>query len=116
MFARFDKNPAITLQNIEGTKRYGPTYARTDNLKTVYPPQTKFEGGIISDLIGFVYDLSDTQDGLKCLRMVFIICGKHLLLMTRIHVFFTRTMIQLANTVNPLYNDTVCFKLSLTLK
>ena len=37
-------------------------------------------------MIGFVYDLSDTQDGLKCLRMGFIFCGKHLLLMTRIQV------------------------------
>ena len=37
-------------------------------------------------MIGFVYDLSDTQDGLKCLRMGFIFCGKHLLLMTRILV------------------------------
>ena len=35
--------------------------------------------------LGFVYDLSDTQDGLKCLRMGFIFCGKHLL-MTRIQV------------------------------
>ena len=31
------------------------------------------------------YDLSDTQDGHKCLRMGFIFCGKHLL-MTRIQV------------------------------
>ena len=39
-----------------------------------------------SDLIGFGYDLSDTQDGLKCLRMGFIFCGNHPLLLTRIHV------------------------------
>ena len=45
MFARFDENPAITLQDIKETKRYG----RMDNVKTVYPPQTKFAGGIISD-------------------------------------------------------------------
>ena len=31
----------------------------------------------LSDLIGFGYDLSDTQDGLKCYRMGFILCGKH---------------------------------------
>ena len=43
MFARFDENPAMTLQDIKETKRYG----RTDNVKTVYPPQTKFAGGII---------------------------------------------------------------------
>ena len=42
MFARFDENPAMTLQDIKKTKRYG----RTDNVKTVYPPQTKFAGGI----------------------------------------------------------------------
>ena len=42
MFARFDENPAMTLRVIKETKRYG----RTDNVKTVYPPQTKFAGGI----------------------------------------------------------------------
>ena len=58
MFARFDENPAMTLQDIKKTKRYGRTdgrtdgrthgrtNARTDNVKTVYPPQTKFAGGI----------------------------------------------------------------------
>ena len=54
MFARFDENPAMTLQVIEETKCYGRTdarthartHARTDNAKTVYPPQTKFAGGI----------------------------------------------------------------------
>ena len=39
MFARFDENPAMTLRVIKETKRYG----RTDNVKTVYPLQTKFE-------------------------------------------------------------------------
>ena len=43
MFARFDENPAMTLRVIKETKRYG----RTDNVKTVYPLQTKFAGGII---------------------------------------------------------------------
>ena len=51
MFARFDENPAMTLQDIKETKRYGRmdgrTDARTDIMKTVYPPQTKFAGGII---------------------------------------------------------------------
>ena len=46
MFARFDKNTAMTLQDITETKSYGRTDARTDNMKTVYPPQTKFAGGI----------------------------------------------------------------------
>ena len=52
MFAMFDENPAINLQDIKETKRYGRTHtrthahtdARTDNVKTVYPPQTKFAG------------------------------------------------------------------------
>ena len=60
MFARFDENPAMTLQVIKETKRYGRTDARTDgrtdgrtdartdNVKTVYPLQTKFAGGIIT--------------------------------------------------------------------
>ena len=43
MFARFDENPVMTLRVIKKTKRYG----RTDNVKTVYPLQTKFAGGII---------------------------------------------------------------------
>ena len=42
MFARFDENPAMTLQVIKETKRYG----WTDNVKTVYPLQTKFAGGM----------------------------------------------------------------------
>ena len=71
MFARFDEHPAmtlqviketkrygrtdghtdgrtsaLTLQVIKETKRYGRTHGRTDNVKTVYPLQTKFAGGI----------------------------------------------------------------------
>ena len=44
MFARFDENPAMTLEDIKETKRYGRTDGCTDNVKTVYPPQTKFGG------------------------------------------------------------------------
>ena len=51
MFARFDENPAMTLRVIKETKRYGRmhgwTDAQPDNVKTVYPLQTKFAGGII---------------------------------------------------------------------
>ena len=47
MFARFDENPAMTLRVVKETKRYGRTDGRTDNVKTVYPLQTKFAGGII---------------------------------------------------------------------
>ena len=48
MFARFDENPALTLRVIKETKRYGRMDARTDNVKTVYPLQTKFAGSIIT--------------------------------------------------------------------
>ena len=47
MFASFDENPAMTFQDIKETKRNG----RTDNVKTVYPPQTKFAGGIKSSTL-----------------------------------------------------------------
>ena len=59
MFARFDENPAMTLRVIKETKRYGRTDGRTDGrkdgrtdgrtdkVKTVYPLQTKFAGGIM---------------------------------------------------------------------
>ena len=49
MFARFDENPAMTLRVIKETKRYGRADAHTDgrmDVKTVYPLQTKFAGGI----------------------------------------------------------------------
>ena len=55
MFARFDENPAMTLQVIKKQNvtdgrmhawMHAHTHARTDNVKTVYPPQTKFAGGI----------------------------------------------------------------------
>ena len=45
MFARFDENPAMTLEDIKETKRYGRMDAHKD-VKTVYPTQTKFAGGI----------------------------------------------------------------------
>ena len=55
MFARFDENPAMTLRVIKETKRYGRTdgrtHGRTDNVKTVYPLQTKFAGGITNILM-----------------------------------------------------------------
>ena len=46
MFAKFDEIPAMALQDIKETKRYGRTDARTD-MKTVYHLQTKFAGGIM---------------------------------------------------------------------
>ena len=73
MFARFDENPAMTLQDIKETKCYGRTDERTDAhmhgqrensiptpnkvcggyVKTVYPPQTKFAGGITKPKLYF---------------------------------------------------------------
>ena len=48
MFARFDEILAMTLQDIKETKRYirtdALTYTRTDNVKTVYPPQKSLRG------------------------------------------------------------------------
>ena len=52
MFARFDENPAMTLRVIKETERYGRTDALTDNVKTVYPLQTKFAGGITNKVCG----------------------------------------------------------------
>ena len=51
MFARFDENPAMTLRVIKETKRYLRTDGRMDNVKTVYPLQTKFAGGIITKVL-----------------------------------------------------------------
>ena len=46
MFAKFNEIPAMTLQDITETKCYRRTFGQMDNVKTVYPPQTKFAGGI----------------------------------------------------------------------
>ena len=40
----------------------------------------------VPDIKTIGYDLSDTQDGLKCWRMGFIFCGKHHLLLAKIQV------------------------------
>ena len=83
MFARFDENSAMTLRVIKETKRYGRTDARTDgrthgqrensipptnkvcggyNVKTVYPLQTKFAGGIMSRIIPVTIVLAKQRD------------------------------------------------------
>ena len=53
MFARFDENPAMTLEDIKETKRYGRmhgrTYGRTHGQRENSIPTTKFAGGIIND-------------------------------------------------------------------
>ena len=54
MFARFNENPAMTLQDIKETKRYGRTDARTDGRmdgrtdgqrENSIPPTNKVCGG-----------------------------------------------------------------------
>ena len=50
----FDEIPAMTLQDIKETKRYRQTHGRVD-VKTVYPPQTKFAGGIIIILLSMSF-------------------------------------------------------------
>ena len=46
MFARFDENPAMTLQDIKETKRYGRTHRRTDGQRENSIPTTnKVWGG-----------------------------------------------------------------------
>ena len=54
-FARFDKNPAMTLQDIKETKRYGRTDARTDGQRENSIPTT----GIINT--SNLYNNSDGQ-------------------------------------------------------
>ena len=52
MFERFDENPTRTLQDIKETKCYGRAHGLTDahtDVKKIYPPQTKFAGGIKRD-------------------------------------------------------------------
>ena len=50
MFAKFDEIPAMTLQGIKETKCYRRKHGWMD-VKTVYPPQTKFAGGITKILM-----------------------------------------------------------------
>ena len=50
MFARFDENPAMTLQVIKETKRYGRTHGRMDGRtdgqrENSIPPTNKVCGG-----------------------------------------------------------------------
>ena len=54
MFARFDEIPAMTLQDIKKTKRYGRTHARTDGQtdgqrENSIPTTNKVCGGIIKN-------------------------------------------------------------------
>ena len=94
MFARFDENSAMTVRVIKETKRYGRTDGRThgwtdrrtDNVKTVYPLQTKFAGGIITTfnsaryfrLMGvFACWVRCVNWHPPCLRLCTYICNKY---------------------------------------
>ena len=44
-FEKFDEISSIILQDIKETKRYGHTFVRSDNVKTVYPPTNTVWGG-----------------------------------------------------------------------
>ena len=71
MFAKFDVIPAMSLQDIKDTKRNGRVHTQTDNMKTVYKPQTKFVEGIIKYLYlhfhQVIYSLSSLHTG-QCKR------------------------------------------------
>ena len=47
---------------------HGRTHGRTDNVKTVYPLQTKFAGGIIN--VGFQGWISELQTGKTLIRLL----------------------------------------------
>ena len=56
MFARFDENPAMTLQDIKETKRYGRTHGRTHGWtdgqrENSIPTTNKVCGGIITQML-----------------------------------------------------------------
>ena len=51
MFAKFDEIPLMILQDIKGTKRYGHTHGRKDNVKTVYPPTNTVCGGVNKNIL-----------------------------------------------------------------
>ena len=60
MFARFDENPAMTLQDIKETKHYGRTDARTDvrtdartdgQRENSIPTTNKVCGGIMIEIL-----------------------------------------------------------------
>ena len=57
MFARFDENPAITLQDIKETKRYGRTHTRTDGQrKNSITTTNKVCGGIRSKQVPILFN------------------------------------------------------------
>ena len=85
MFARFDENPAMTLRVIKETKRYG----RTDNVKTVYPLQTKFAGGIIIPFIVYIIHIHS--------------CNTKIIFTNKLHsvLFYHTTILLFSGEKNP---------------
>ena len=60
MFARFDENPAKTLQVIKETKRYGRTHGRTNGIHTTNKVGGVGGGGgdaILKPVLNFVFVL-----------------------------------------------------------
>ena len=64
MFARFDENPAMTLQVIKETKRYGRTHGQRENS---IPPTNKVCGGYNK---GYTFRLLDKLDSNQVRRSV----------------------------------------------
>ena len=51
MFARFDENPTVTLQDIKETKRYGQTDAPTDGRENSISTTNKVCRGITTNKV-----------------------------------------------------------------
>ena len=78
MFARFDENPAIPLQDIKETKRYGRTHAHIDfELKKVLLPT-----------LGNLPDISYLEENFKphLLRDVCTLCSGALVSDSLLHM------------------------------
>ena len=71
MFARFNENPAMTLQDIKETKRYGRTQGRTDRRtdgqrENSIPPTNKVCGGItIVGILKYISMINTASERLK---------------------------------------------------
>ena len=74
MFARFNENPAMTLQDIKETKRYGRTDARTDGQReNSIPPTNKVCGGYNNSLLRTLICGTDELPPLTCISHVLFI-------------------------------------------
>ena len=69
MFARFNENPAMTLQDIKETKRYGRTDGRTQGRtdgqrENSIPPTNKVCGGYNNEIITQVLECDNNKNEL----------------------------------------------------